>query len=94
MSSRRLSPRNGRGTQNDRSPEISISSDDEGAVVTREDGDRIFATASLKHRATTRQRTKQRTVLFGSLLSPEARDAWIRAIEAAVEEAGRKSGRA
>ena len=26
--------------------------------------------------------------------TPEARDAWIRAIEAAVEEAGRKSGRA
>ena len=45
MSSRRLSPRNGRGTQNDRSPEISISSDDEGAVVTREDGDRIFASS-------------------------------------------------
>ena len=45
MSSRRSPPGTGAGPKTTDPPEISISSDDEGAVVTREDGDRIFASS-------------------------------------------------
>ena len=44
MSSRRLSPGTGAGPKTT-DPPRSIPSDDEGAVVTREDGDRIFASS-------------------------------------------------